>query len=148
MLNIDITQKGKNKYNYFIVFFPFNEKIELIDINSKKTEIEINLDENINGKIIGKTAYLIPIEDKDKENNIIDKISYNSNDINSIIFSLNKISNNKNYQLIPCSITSYNSFKNKNSYFEFIKMSEYFSQPNPFIKKRKKSHLFKNIIII
>ena len=148
ILNIDVKQKGKNKYNYFIVFFPFNEKIEVIDINNKKNEIEVNLDESINGKIIGKTAYLIPIEDKDKDNNIIDKITYNNNDINSLIISLNKISNNKNYKFIPCSIMSYNSFNNEKSISTFIKMSEQFSEPNLFIKKRKKSHFFKNIVII
>ena len=146
-LNIDIKQKGKKQYNYFIIFFPFNEKIEIFNLK-KKTEIEINLDESINGKIIGKTVYIIPIDNKDNDNDIISKLSYNNNDIHSLIFSLNKMSKNKNYKFIPCSITSYNSFKNDNSLMEFMKMSEQFKKANPFIKKRKKSNIFKNIILL
>ena len=112
----------------------------------KKSEIEIYLDENVNGKIIGKTAYIIPIEDKD--NNILSQITFNINEFNSLMFSLNKISNNKNYKYIPCSIMSFNSFRNNDSLNEFRKMSEKFTEHNPFIKKRKKSNFFKKVIII
>lgn len=144
-LNVNIKQKVRNKYKYFIIFFPFHQKIELLNIK-KKSEIEIYLDENVNGKIIGKTAYIIPIEDKD--NNILSQITFNINEFNSLMFSLNKISNNKNYNYIPCSIMSFNSFRNNDSLNEFRKMSEKFTEHNPFIKKRKKSNFFKKVIII
>ena len=143
-LIINVKQKGK-KYNYFMVFFPFNKKINLMNIK-QETEVIIDIDENINGKIIGKTIYVIPIEDKDS--NIISKVNFNINDFSSLIFSLNKASKNKNYKYMPCSIMSFNSFRNKESYMEYLKMNEKFINKTPFVSKEKEKNIMKYIIII
>ena len=144
-INIDINQ---NKYKYFLVFFPFYDKIGIFDIKNKIFEIEVNLNQDANGKIIGKTVYIIPIEDEDYLNS--QNITFKTNDLNSLISSLNIISKKKNYKLIPCSIISYNSFKNEKSISEFRKMIEKFTDMKPFIRKKrtiKDIFIFKHIIL-
>ena len=132
---IDIKQYGKNKYNYFIILFPFSEKIEFFDIKEKIFSTEINLDENANGKIVGKTVYVIPIENEDYKKS--SNFDFKANNIMSLEESLNKISKNKNYKLIPCSIMSYNSILNENSISELRKMIQKFPDMKPFINKRR-----------
>ena len=143
-LIINVVQKGK-RYNYFLIFFPFNKIINVLNIK-QENEIIIDIDENINGKIIGKAVYVIPIEDKDS--NIISKVTFNINDFSSLIFSLNKASKNKNYKYIPCSIMSFNSFRNEESYMEYLKMNEKFIIKAPFISTKKEAHIMKKSIII
>ena len=143
-LIINVKQKGK-RYNYFMVFFPFNKKIDILNIN-QENEIIVDIDESFSGKIIGKTVYVIPIEDKDS--NILSKVTFNINDFSSLIFSLNKASKNKNYKYLPCSIMSFNSFRNEESYMEYLKMNEKFTNKTPFISTKKEAHLMKYIIII
>ena len=143
-LIINVEQKRK-RYNYFMIFFPFNKIINVLNIKQEK-EIIVDIDDSINGKIIGKTVYVIPIEDKDR--NIISKMTFNLNDFSSLIFSLNKASKNKNYKYMPCSIMSFNSFRNEESYKEYIKMNEKFTNKTPFVSTKKETHLLKNIIII
>ena len=53
------------------------------------------------------------------------------------LVSLNQISKNKNYKIVPCSIMSYNSFKNENSYSELRKMIERFNDIKPYINREK-----------
>ena len=132
LVNIDIKQK-KNSYNYFLIFFPYYDKIEIFDIKKKIFEVEINLDENANGKIIGKTVFIIPIEDEDYEKS--SDIIFKTNDYMSLIDSINNISKNKNYDVIPCSIFSYNSIINENSTFEFRKMLDKLNDKKLFKKK-------------
>ena len=134
-VNIDIKQNGIKKYNYFLVFFPYFSKFEIFDNNNIIFEEEINLDEDANGKIVGKTVYIIPIDDDyyQESSNIILK----SNDFMGLIKSLNKITKNNNYKLIPCSIISFNSFKNKKSLNEFRKMIEKFENMKPFVNRKK-----------
>ena len=143
-LIINVVQKGK-RYNYFLIFFPFNKIINVLNIK-QENEIIIDIDENINGKIIGKAVYVIPIEDKDS--NIISKVTFNINDFSSLIFSLNKASKNKNYKYIPCSIMSFNSFRNEESYMEYLKMNEKFIIKAPFLSTKKEAHIMKKSIII
>ena len=143
-LIINVVQKGK-RYNYFLIFFPFNKIINVLNIK-QENEIIIDIDENINGKIIGKAVYVIPIEDKDS--NIISKVTFNINDFSSLIFSLNKASKNKNYKYIPCSIMSFNSFRNEESYMEYLKMNEKFIIKALFISTKKEAHIMKKSIII
>ena len=143
-LKINVNQKRK-RYNYFMVLFPFNKKLNLLNIK-QESEIIIDIDESINGKIIGKTVYVIPIEDKDS--NILSKVTFNINDFNNFIFSLNKASKNKNYKYMPCSLMSFNSFRNEESYMEYQKLNEKFVNKNPFVSTKKENHLIKNIIII
>ena len=147
LLNIDIRQNKNLKFNYFLLFFPFYDKIEIIEINDKN-KIEINLDDNANGKIIGKMVHLIAIKDEDYKYAL--NLTFVKNDIYSLISSLNRISKKKNYKLIPCSIMSYNSFKNEKSIFEFRKMLEKFSDIKPFIKKGrniKELFIFRHLIL-
>jgi len=147
LLNIDIRQNKNSKFNYFLLFFPFYDKIEIIKINDKN-KIEINLDDNANGKIIGKIVHLIAIKDEDYKYAL--NLTFDKNDIYSLISSLNRISKKKNYKLIPCSIMSYNSFKNEKSIFEFRKMLEKFSDIKPFIKKGrniKELFIFRHLIL-
>ena len=147
-INIDIKQNQKNKYNYFILYFPYYDKIEIFDINKNIFETEISLDENANGKIIGKTVYIIPIEDEDYEKS--NDISFNTNDFMSLIISINNISKRKNYKLIPCSILSYNALRNKNSFVEFKNMMGSFNDMKPFVNKNKDIEdrfIFKHFLI-
>ena len=132
---IDIKQFGKNKYNYFIISFPYSEKIEIFDINNNIFETEINLDDNANGKIIGKTVYIIPLENEDYEQS--KTIVFKVNDAESLIDSLNDISKKKNYKMIPCSIMSYNSIINENSISEFRAMVKRFPNMKPNINRKK-----------
>ena len=142
-LSIYVEQNNKKKYNYFVVYFPYYNKIEIFDINKKIFEKEINLNENANGKIIGKTVYLIPLEDElySKANNI----EFQTNNILSLRSAINNISENINYDLIPCSIMSYNSFRNEKSFYEFIKMNEKFD--DLFNNKRYERFIFKHFLI-
>ena len=147
LLNIDIRKNKNSKFNYFLLFFPFYDKIKIIKINDKN-KIEINLDDNANGKIIGKMVHLIAIKDEDYKYAL--NLTFDKNDIYSLISSLNRISKKKNYKLIPCSIMSYNSFKNEKSIFEFRKMLEKFSNIKPFIKKGrniKELFIFRHLIL-
>ena len=147
LLNIDIRQNKNPKFRYFLLFFPFYDKIEIIKIKDKN-KFAINLDDNANGKIIGKIVHLIAIEDEDYKYAL--NLTFNKNDIYSLISSLNKISKRQNYKLIPCSIMSYNSFKNEKSIFEFRKMLEKFSDMKPFFKNGrniKETFIFKHLIL-
>ena len=143
-LSINIMQNHDNKYNYFLLFFPYYNKIEIFDINKKILEKEIILDENANGKIIGKAVYIIPLEDDlyEKANNL----KFETNNILSLIASLNKIDKDKNYELIPCSIISYNSFRNEKSLNEFRKMNENFN--DIFNSKKNEGFIYKHFFII
>ena len=149
LLNIDIRENKDLKFRYFLLFFPFYDKIQIINIKDKKNnKIEINLDDNANGKIIGKMVHLIAIEDEDYKYAL--NLTFEKNDIYSLISSLSKISKKKNYKLIPCSIISYNSFKNGKSIFEFRKMLEKFSDMKPFSKNSrntKKLFIFRHLIL-
>ena len=49
---------------------------------------------------------------------------------------------------MPCSIMSFNSFRNEESYKEYLKMNEKFTNKTPFVSTKKETHLLKNIIII
>ena len=147
LLNIDIRQNKNSKFIYFLLFFPFYDKIEIIKIKDKR-KIEINLDDKANGKIIGKIVHLIAIENEDYKYSL--NLTFEKNDIYSLISSLNKISKKKNYKLIPCSIMSYNSFKNEKSIFEFRKMLEKFSDMKPFFKNGrniKEIFIFRHLIL-
>ena len=135
-INIEIKQNSDNDYiyNYFILYFPFFDDIEIFDIKNKIFETEITLNEQANGKIIGKTVYIIPIEDEDFYN--IYNLTYQTNHIMSMVESLNQISKNRNYKLIPCSIMSYNSVINSDSANEIKKLFEKLNNVTPFIYRR------------
>ena len=124
--DINIIKNNKKHAKYFIFLHPFMKQIKLIDIKTQN-QFEILLNENSNGKIIGKTAYLIPIEEKDlkKVKDFIEKTdSFKNNIIENFIHALKEETKNKNekYDYIPCSIMSYQSLYNENSMKELQKM--------------------------
>ena len=137
-LNIDIKQNennNNNKYNYFLLYFPYYDLIEVFDIKNQLLDVEINLDEKANGKIIGKEVYVVGIEDEDFME--ASNYTFQTKDFMSFLVSLNKISKNKNYKFVPCSIMSYNSFRSKKSYAELRKMVNSFSEIKPYINRGK-----------
>ena len=116
-----------NKYNnyYFALSFPFCEDLFFFN-NNINEEKEIDINENSDGKIIGKTVHIIPIEKKvyDEIIKTGKKIKNNGNDIIGVAMQLNQISKNPFlYKSIPCSIISYNTFepvKSKNELKNFF----------------------------
>ena len=119
-----------NKYNnyYFALSFPFCEEVFFFN-NNINEEKDIDIKENADGKIIGKTLHIIPIE-KSVYDEIIKTgktIKNENNDIIGVALQLNQISKNSFlYQSIPCSIISYNNFKSekikkelKNFFYDF-----------------------------
>ena len=119
LLNLEIIIKISDtiKYTNFIILFPYSNRIELIDINNTikdyKYNFRVELNDQANGKIIGKTIYLIPINLNGNDD--LKKIIYNISFIdNNIDLFLNKIKNIVNtIQYIPCSIMSSNSYSDQ-----------------------------------
>ena len=134
-LNIDIKQNEDFNYNYFLLYFPYYDLIEVFDIKNKLLNVEIDISEKSNGKIVGKTVYIIPIEDEDFRE--LSNATFATDTFMEFLVSLNQISKNKNYKIVPCSIMSYNSFKNENSYSELRKMIERFNDIKPYINREK-----------
>lgn len=129
-LNINIFQsRSAYNFNFFIIIFPFYTKLELYDIRHQ-INIDINLEESANGKIIGKTIYIIPIDESDIENVL--RISDKMNSNNNIFDSLSQILKNKYYKYIPCSIMSFNSFKNEYSLSQLVNFSDIFTIKNRY----------------
>ena len=147
-LSIDIKQNEDNQYNYFLLYFPFYDFIEVFDIKNQLLEVVIDLDEKANGKIIGKEVYVVAIEEEDFFE--ASNYTFQTKDYMSFLVSLNKISKNKNYKLVPCSIMSFNSFINKKSYTELRTMVEKFSEIKPYVNREKnmaEKFIYKHFII-
>ena len=119
LLNLEMIIKISDpiKYTNFIILFPFSNRIELIYINNTikdyKYNFRVELNDQANGKIIGKTIYLIPINLNGNDD--LKKIIYNISFIdNNIDLFLNKIKNIVNtIQYIPCSIMASNSYSDQ-----------------------------------
>ena len=116
--NIQINNNKYNSYN-FLILFPYCEEIIFIEENSMEKEIFI--EENSEGKIIGKIIYIIPVDSKDYEEikKSEKKLENKNNNILSLNIELTKLSKKSDfYEFIPCSIVSYNSFRNEISFKE------------------------------
>ena len=128
-----------NKYNnyYFALSFPFCEDLFFFK-NNINEEKDIDINENSDGKIIGKTVHIIPIE-KYVYDEIIKTgktIKNNNNDVIGVAMQLNQISKNAFlYKSIPCSIISYNNIKSEKSKNKLI---NYFSEFKSNISNRNK----------
>ena len=114
--NVTINNDKYNNY-VFVVLFPFCEEIFFFEENTNE-EKEINLMENTDSKILGKTINIIPIEKNvyEKIKNSNNLLKNKNNDALEITLELNKIAKKSElYESIPCSIISYSSFSSEKS---------------------------------
>ena len=140
---------NNNKFQnyYFLLFFPFCEEVFFFSekLNEEK---EINIKENSDSKIIGKTIHIIPLE-KDVYEKIKSSgeklINYN-NDLLNLTTKISKISKNPILlDSIPCSIISYNSFSNDK---HKIAMKDFISEFGTSTYKKKINFYFIFIFLI
>ena len=113
--DLDVNDSKYKNYVY-LVFFPFCEEIFFFNENFND-EKEINIKENSDSKIIGKTVHVIPLEKSDykKIQKSENKLINNNNDILNLTLEISKITKNPILsQTIPCSIISNNSFTDDN----------------------------------
>ena len=125
-INFD-SNLNNNKYKNFIflIYFPFCEEILFFN-ETKNTEKVIDINENLDGKLLGKIIHIIPIEKsiyKKIQNSKI-TLKNTDNDLLDITFELSKIAKIPDlYKSIPCSIMSYDSFSTddlRNKYKHFF----------------------------
>ena len=140
-VEFDSNLNNKKYKNYvFLLYFPFSEEILFFN-ETKNHEKIIDINENADGKLLGKIIHIIPIEKsvykKIQTSEII--LKNTNNDLLDITFELSKIAKISDlYQSIPCSIMSYDSFSTselKNQYKHFFSKFDVIIRNN---NKRKK----------